>query len=252
MKLFLPFLIHLFLSLTIDCYSQTKCTTYKLIFKGNGDTIKQIYSIRDLDSIGRETRIQYFREGKLSYRADCSFNYKNKLIKEDIILDFFGTMDTSTAYYFYDRKGRLKKKITMKYKEVVGKIKYFYDGKNSLLDRERRSNGMSAVYKYDSLGNNTEIEYSQNGDRNYIVKYDYNDKNQNIHSTTSAYPDWHNYNLYDKYGNLVEFLRFNDKGKLIQRIKYYYNSQNKLIKEENFNEETNEANFIFLSVYENT
>ncbi|MBL0745691.1 hypothetical protein [Chryseolinea lacunae] len=115
--------------------------------------------------------------------------------------------------------------------------------------KETRSNGLEAIYSYDSLRNNIQIQYFRDGRLYYVIKYDYNEKAQQIHYTTSSYPGWHNYTLFDRQGNLAEFLRFDEQRILTQKIKYFYNRQNKLIRTEEFNEVLNEPENVYVTTY---
>lgn len=249
MKLSL-FFINLYLFSFTNCFSQSKCITNKIYFNDR-DTVKSIKSIAEFDSTGKEIRIKYFDNGRLTWVSEKKYNSENKVIQ---MLDYFdwsntGHYDISITKFQYDKKGRLKKEITLK-KNEKSKIKYYYRRKDTLLQKEVRSNGIKGLYFYDTSRNNVFIEYYKNGKHDYSIKYDYNERHQQVHYTTSSYPNWHNYYLYDKSGNQVEFLRFDEKGILKQKIKYYYDNLSKLIRTEEFDEEMNEPEFIYLNSYE--
>gem|GEM_PF-4101685 len=220
---------------------------YQVDISAGVDSLKQLESVYQYNVKGFEIACKHFDSEELVYSSKTEYLNDSILVRKyEILTREWGSKDTLITYFSYDKKNLLTDIKTKNLDGIIQSyIKYIYN-KAGLLVKEKRSNGMLVNYEYDSLNRLTCIDYTDI----HRKCYDYDSQGRQIRYTTTSYPGWNNYCLYDIAGNKIEFLRFDNKGVLVQRERYFYNKNNDINKRYEYNEEINEPNFIYYYEYE--
>lgn len=241
--IYIAFLLSLFL-LPITAQSQKKAKklyVYELDNTEGSTPIKTLQAYYEYNGLGKETVGKFYRNNEVTLMYTKKYKNDSILIVEH--------KDSKTTKYSYDELNRLKKKTTTSDGEITFTAEYWYDEADNLI-KEKRSNGLAAYNSYDIHNNLISTINTLNGREFFTIYYKYNAFNQKVSFTKSNETGWNNYYIYDRHGNKVEFLRFNQIGELSQKITYEYDTFNRVIKEHNYDESTNEVSFTQIYVYE--
>ncbi len=181
----------------------------KYTYDNKAHLLQEKVYYRDTTSIEIQKRYFYNKAGKLIKVTigNGGKPYIEKIYKYDSkgYLKELVNKGNISERYSYDEKGN---RIEM--------IKYFDDGE--VLDR--------ITYMYDDKGNKLEEnEYSKEGELRLAEKYNYNDQGQ---VTAIVVPDQFNIcrskimNNYDRFGNLIEEVKYNHLQQPEQKNIYVY------------------------------
>jgi hypothetical protein len=164
---------------------------------------------------------------------------KVKTLKETT----FKAIDISGIY----QKGDIISKNIISFNDKGYKIEEkHYNSANSPAERY--------TYKYDPIGNNTEMNvYKPDGNLNYKNIYKYDNKGNNIEM--DAYNpdgslDYKSISTYNARGNKIEEDEFNADGSLLHRSTATYDNKNNIIKE-TFDNPADSINYKWISKYDN-
>lgn len=202
-----------------------------------GKPISKIGHKRDslvIDEKGHQTELITFSDGKItqSNRVENRYNDKGQL-SEATYYSVEGKAVVRYAYFYDDKANLISDETKDGAGKVTAKANYKYDRNNFLIQTDYYTieNGKevltnSDLYKNDNKGNMiVQTNVQANGskmDVTYVYVYD---KNDNITKLTRTSFD--NYKFveefkYDRFGNVIEDLYPDEKGKIVLRVVYNY------------------------------
>ncbi|WP_101261032.1 hypothetical protein [Labilibaculum filiforme] len=146
---------------------------------------------------------------------------------------------TKRVVYSYDDKGnKIKTEKYLADGTLLATYEYEFNAQNQKVVSQKtdwvKSSKSGKVYRYNSLGQNIETEYDNNGQLTKRVYYKYNKNGDQTEYKESNGKNeqlvlFFTENKYDATGRLIEKYKRNDDEELVKSNAYSYNSNSQLV-----------------------
>lgn len=206
---------------------QTVCISYNCLYDKRGNKIKMFddtfvsdYNYNEKDSLIEEIQRSAQVNGKIRTHMKYTYNANGKLLSQH-----------QTSFQYNSEKI-----------DFINFIEYTYDNKNKLICDTTiyKAGGKPTVklthYYYDNDGNLIQKKESRkDGQIGITVSYKY-DTNKRLIEKIEAYPKTspnkyfnHEVILYDKVGNVIERINYNEDGTVFRKEFYQFDHKNNVI-----------------------